>query len=129
MADTDEIYWGKAEQSLAGAESEFANSRYDNCANRCYYGCFQAAIAALIREAIEPSGQWSHAFVQARFAGDLIARRKRYPSELRDTLARLLFLRQLADYNTQQVSEAQAGRAIRNARRFMEAITSKEGDS
>ncbi len=47
--DTEHLaYLDKAIESLAGAESEFANRRYNNCANRCYYGMFQAAIAALI---------------------------------------------------------------------------------
>jgi uncharacterized protein (UPF0332 family) len=44
------IYLAKATESLLTAESEFANGRYNSCANRCYYACFQAAIAALIRE-------------------------------------------------------------------------------
>src|SRR5205823_6359850 len=39
----------KALESLAGAESELANGRYNNAANRAYYACFQAAIAALQR--------------------------------------------------------------------------------
>ena len=46
---TIDLYTDKAQESLAGAESEFANGRYNNCANRCYYACFQTAIAALLR--------------------------------------------------------------------------------
>lgn len=45
-----ELFLLKALDSINGAESEFANRRYDNCANRCYYACFQAAISALLRE-------------------------------------------------------------------------------
>lgn len=125
MAEIDDIYLSKAEEGFAGAESELVNGRYNNCANRCYYSCFQAAIAALIRTGIRPSGQdgaWSHAFVQAQFAGTLITRRKLYPSELRDTLSRAMFLRQTADYKAEHVTQVQAGRAIRNTRRFLEAI-------
>ena len=44
-------FLAKAQESLAGAESEFAAGRYNNCANRCYYACFQAAIHALIKVA------------------------------------------------------------------------------
>lgn len=131
MLQIEHIYTGKAEESLAGAGSEFANGRYNNCANRCYYACFQAAVGALIREGIQPPGQdgeWSHSFVQASFAGELIARRKRYPSELRDSLSRLLFLRHLGDYQAQSVTETQAGRAVRRAEGFVEAITSKGGE-
>jgi uncharacterized protein (UPF0332 family) len=36
MADSRPIYLTKAEESLQGAESEFAQGRYDNAANRCY---------------------------------------------------------------------------------------------
>lgn len=37
MAESDvtQIYLFKAEESLAGAESEFINGRYNNTANRC----------------------------------------------------------------------------------------------
>ena len=62
------IYLAKAAESLRTAESEFANGRYNSCANRCYYACFQAAIAVLLSEGIRPRGQWSHAFVQGHFA-------------------------------------------------------------
>jgi uncharacterized protein (UPF0332 family) len=63
------IYLAKASESLLTAESEYANGRYNSCANRCYYACFQAAIAALLGEGIRPAGQWSHEFVQAQFVG------------------------------------------------------------
>ncbi len=60
-----------------------SNGRYINCANRCYYACFQAAITALIRSGIQPGGpQWSHTFVPAQFNGQLINRRKLYSSAL-----------------------------------------------
>src|SRR5215471_6913893 len=66
------IYLAKAAESLQTAESEFANGRYNSCANRCYYACFQAAIAALLAEGIRARGQWSHEFVQGQFVGVLI---------------------------------------------------------
>jgi uncharacterized protein (UPF0332 family) len=47
MTDSWPIYLIKAEETLRGAESEFAQGRYNNAANRCYYACFQAAVAAL----------------------------------------------------------------------------------
>ncbi len=52
-----EIYLLKAEESLAGAESEFINGRYNNTAGRCYYACFQAAIAALAQSYLAPNGR------------------------------------------------------------------------
>jgi hypothetical protein len=72
------IYLAKASESLQTAESEFVNGRYNSCANRCYYCCFLAAIAALLREGIRPRGQWSHEFVHGQFVGVLI--NQRHPS-------------------------------------------------
>jgi uncharacterized protein (UPF0332 family) len=55
------IYLVKAEESLLGAESEFAIRRYQNCANREYYACYQAGVAALLQAGIRPSGsRWGH---------------------------------------------------------------------
>jgi uncharacterized protein (UPF0332 family) len=64
------IYFAKAEESLSGAESEYANGRYDNCANRCYYAAFQAGVYALLVAGLSPQGPrttWSHDQVQATF--------------------------------------------------------------
>jgi uncharacterized protein (UPF0332 family) len=122
------IFLAKAEESLSGAESEFANSRYNNCANRCYYACFQAALAALLAAGMAKGTQetgWGHALVQSQFVGQLINRRKVYPGELRDTLAQNLQLRQKADYKLSVVSEVQAGRALRRSRSFVTAIRPK----
>lgn len=113
----------KAEESLSGAASELINGQFNNCASRCYFACFQAAVHALTREGIRPRGErWEHAFVQAQFAGELVNRRKRYPAELRDTLIRNQILRRQADYEQDRVTEVQAARALGRAREFLEAI-------
>src|SRR3990170_106742 len=105
-AEVTEIYLLKAEESLAGAESEFINGRYNNTANRCYYACFQAAIAALTQQGIQPGrGLWRHEFVQGEFVG--AHRRKLYAPDLRDTHPRNLILRQMADYEPRQVTQVQ----------------------
>src|SRR5439155_4218939 len=125
MIDIATIYIDKARESLAGAESEFANHRYNNCANRCYYSCFQAAVQALIRAGIQPTRQpvgWGHAFVQAQFAGVLINRRKLYPANLRDVLGRNLLLRRKADYEHDHVSRTEAARALRRTQEMLVAI-------
>jgi uncharacterized protein (UPF0332 family) len=123
MEDQDiTIYLAKATESLQTAESEFANGRYNSCANRCYYACFQAAIAALLREGIRPRGQWSHAFVQAQLVGVLINQRKRYDPELRRVLSDNQSLRDLADYRPELVTATQAGRALRRSRLFVTAV-------
>jgi uncharacterized protein (UPF0332 family) len=121
------IYLAKAEESLRTAESEFANGRYNSCANRCYYACFQAAIAALLREGIRARGQWSHAFVQGQLVGVLINKRHRYESELRRVLADNQSLRDQADYRAELVTATQAGRALRRSRLFVAAVRQKGG--
>ena len=130
-ADFVLIFLGKARESLAGAESEFANGRYNNCANRCYYACFQAAIAALARQGVTPpggqQGEWGHAFVQAQFVSQLIDRRKLLPGSLRDTLSRAIILRRNADYTTNDISQTQAVRALRRARSFVQAVSEAGG--
>jgi uncharacterized protein (UPF0332 family) len=128
VLETDGVFLAKAEESLAGAQSEFGNGRYNNCANRCYYACFQAAIQALSRAGIRPRGspdQWSHEFVQAEFIGQLINRRKLYPAGLRDTLIRGLALRRTADYSRLLADQTRASRALRRSVEFVEAVRSR----
>ena len=116
-------YLAKASESLLTAESEFDNGRYNSCANRCYYACFQAAIAAMLSEGIRASGdQWTHPFVQSQFAGQLINRRHRYPATLRSSLTDLQLLRRRADYSTDLITQTEASRGLRRSREFVAAI-------
>jgi uncharacterized protein (UPF0332 family) len=131
MIDPSTVFLDKAQASLAGAESEAANARYDNCANRLYYACFQAAVAALLRAGIQsphPQGHWSHTFVPGQFVGQLIIRRKLYPAALRDTLPRTYQLRQTADYTDDLVTQTEASRALRRAREFVSAVLERGGE-
>ncbi len=130
MIDLAWVYLEKARENLSAAESEYAQGRYNSCANRCYYACFQAAVYALIRADIRPlgrSGEWGHEFVQAQFSGQLIARRKIYPGRLRDTLRHTHAVRVTADYELSHVSEARAARALGRATEFVGAIELEGG--
>jgi uncharacterized protein (UPF0332 family) len=124
--DTESLaYLEKAIESLSGAESEYANKRYNNCANRCYYAMFQAAIAALIAAGIRPAGvrtQWEHTFVQARFAGVLVRRRKLYDSDLATAFDAIQSARLTADYETGNISAKGAERGLDKARRFVSDV-------
>ena len=125
MTDNQSVtsYLRKADESVSGAESEYANGRLNNCANRAYYACFQAAIAALLREGIRTArGHWAHAYVQSQFVLQLINRRHRYPSTLRSALSELLTLRQTADYDPDPISRAEANRGLRRSREFVETV-------
>ncbi len=127
MDDDVAIYLAKAAESLVSAESEFINSRYNSCANRCYYACFQAAVAALIEEGIRPRGDWGHDFVQGQFVGLLINRRKRYGSELRRVLSDNRIVRDQADYQSKLVSRTQASCSLGRTRAFVAAIQQRKG--
>lgn len=133
MSEVAEAFLHKSAESLAGAESEFLNGRYNNAANRAYYACFQAAIAALDGASIRPSGrksEWGHDFVQSQFAGVLIHRRKRYPTALRGALGEMHALREQGDYQLADVSRIQAARALVVAREFVAAVMEREqGDN
>ncbi len=124
--DTDYLaYLHKAIESLAGAESEFANRRYNNCANRCYYAMFQAAVAALIAAGIRPVNvreQWGHDFVQAQFSGMLIGRRKLYPSDLSPLLSDVSRRRMTADYEIVATSQTVAERTLQKAKAFVSTV-------
>ncbi len=121
------LYLAKAEESLAGAASELASSRFNNTANRAYYACFQAAVAALVEAGVRPgaSRQWGHEYVQAEFIGRLINRQKRYLAEFRFALAQGVRLRHEADYDVRQVSESEARRAVQRAERFARIVREK----
>lgn len=121
-------YFEKTELSLLGADSEAAQGRSDNAANRAYYACFQAAISALRREGIRPSGaHWGHDFVESRFVGQLINRRHRYPPGLRSVLADLRLLSQRADYGAAHFSRAEAERGVRRARELVSSVRAEPG--
>jgi uncharacterized protein (UPF0332 family) len=124
MSESRMLYLTKAKESLRGAESESTQGRPNNTATRCYYACFQAAIAALSHAGIGPRGglTWSHAFVQAAFVGQLINQRRQYPASLRQVLARNLTLRHTADYAEDTVTPIQATRALQRTRDFVAAI-------
>lgn len=120
------LYLIKAEENLRAAESELANGRYNSSANRCYYACFQAAVAAILEAGIAPATQWSHGFVQAHFIGQLINRRKRYGPEFRTYLSDNQWLREKADYQLDPVTQVQESRALGRSRAFVHAIIGKK---
>ena len=129
MIGREDVFLHTAHENVAGAESEFVNGRFNNAANRAYYACFQAAIHALMSAGVRPPGateQWGHDFVQARFVGDLINRRKRYPSAPRATLEQNYRLRAAADYEHDHVTEVRAARAVQRADVFVAAVAAQE---
>lgn len=118
-------YLIKAVESLTSAQADYAAARHNSCANRTYYACFQAAVAALSAAGIRPAsprGEWSHEFVQSQFNGLLIMRRKLYPITLRRVLRDTIEVREKADYTPSLVSARVATRVLQQAQGFVRAI-------
>jgi uncharacterized protein (UPF0332 family) len=114
----------KARESLLGAESELANGRYNNAANRAYYAVYQAAVAALTAAGLQRP-EWYHDQVQAAFAGELIRRRKLYPAQLRSVIYDLYDLRIVADYASSHVSHPRCQRAVRRAEEMVTSVEAR----
>jgi uncharacterized protein (UPF0332 family) len=121
MADAM-VFLGKAEESLASAGDDLAGGRYNACARNSYFAAFQAGVAALINEGVISTGQWTHKFVHARFAGVLINSRKVYSSKQRNTLADMQKLRSRADYGGTLTSNRSAKQAFDAARNMVAGV-------
>ena len=115
-------YAAKARESLASAEADFAASRYNSCARGTYYALFQAAIAALLLAGEPLRERWSHKYVQSRFSGMLVGRRKLYPSALREVLSDTIELRRQADYDYAGIGRRRARAALTHARRLVHLV-------
>ena len=129
MIASEALFLDKAGESVTGARIEYEGGRFNNAANRSYYACFQAAIQALILEGIRPPGgstAWGHDFVQAQFRGQLVNRRHRYETALRDTLQENYRVRVRGDYAVRPVAEINAARALRRAERFVQAVVQRQ---
>ena len=120
MADAD-AFLRKARESLDSAEDDLARDRYNACARNAYYAAFQAAVAALIAQGIRPVSRWEHEFVQARFSGMLVRRRKIYPGRV-DVIVPAYQLRARADYSPEPVSRRQVNRIIEGVRRLLSLV-------
>ena len=119
-------YLAKAHENLAGAASELTHGRTNSCVRSAYYACFHAAIAALLHAGLtapDPARGWGHDWVQASFVGQLIQRRKLYPSNLRRILPDLLALRHKGDYRATSVSQREAQQAVRGTQTLVQAVT------
>jgi uncharacterized protein (UPF0332 family) len=114
---------------LAGAELELAHGLYNNAVNRSYYAAYQAAVAALVAEGVEPilACYWPHDIVQTQFPALLVDERQRYPLALRATLKMLFDERLKADYEPDLIDAETAAEAVRRARTFVEHVAAQTG--
>jgi uncharacterized protein (UPF0332 family) len=93
--------------------------------HRYYFACFQAAMAALLRQGVDAR---SHRAVQALFSRELINRLRENSGDMRDVLSSLMVIRQTADYKADQISRSEAARSLAVARRFAQQIVAKGGE-
>jgi uncharacterized protein (UPF0332 family) len=119
--DETEPYRSKALESLAGAQSELANRRYNNAANRSYYAAYNAVIVLLLRNDYQ-SQDWSHRDIQTLYAREIVARRKLLPSEFRNHISDLLSARLRGDYGKRVVSRGQAAAAFADTETLLRRI-------
>ncbi len=113
----------KAQESLRAAELCFGELLYNSTANRAYYAMFQAAVVALARAGVLPTGEgWSHDGLRSTVARVLIQQRKLYKKELATFLAEGLWIRNRADYRDQMISEQQARRMVQRACAWLAAV-------
>jgi len=125
MAATHD-YLAKAQENLAGAESELQHGRTNSCVRSAYYACFHAAITALLHAGLtapDPARGWGHDWGHASFVGQLMQRRKLYPASLRRILPDLLVLWHKGDYRMTHVSQREAQQAVRSAQTFVHVVT------
>ncbi|MDM8522305.1 HEPN domain-containing protein [Desulfococcaceae bacterium HSG8] len=118
----------KAEQNLRAAELLFENGLYDASTNRSYYAALHAAVAALSGAGIKTE-RISHETTQAKFAAELIRRRKIYPSRLKSYLSDLQRVRDHADYKLKSVSKKVASRQLNKAKEFVANIIQEVGNA
>lgn len=117
-----EQYFAKALESLASGEDDFVKERFNSSARGVYYALFQAAVAALIHEDIEPRGPWDHEFVHARFSGQLVYRQKVYPAHFRRLLIEALLTRRKGDYKAESLHRRDVQPLLDQARALVELV-------
>jgi uncharacterized protein (UPF0332 family) len=114
----------KANENLAAAQLCFDHGHINACANRLYYGMFQAGIAAMVKHGLlKPDAEVGHDWLQANFAGQLIRHRKVFPAKFRSFLYEVYRVRVEADYKLSFVSKKVAAGELKKAKEFINAIT------
>ncbi len=108
-------------ENLEAARLAVEADLYNAGVSRAYYACLQAAHAAASREGYGGERP-DHRGTVAIFDNELVRRRHLYPAELRGVLSQLQSLRIKADYHAANVSRRGAGRALRVAGSFVDAV-------
>jgi uncharacterized protein (UPF0332 family) len=119
-----DAYLTKANESLESAKDDLSQRRYNSCASRAYYSCYQASVALLTNQGKVSKGArkiWKHEAIQAQIAM-LIRRKKVLPSLHKRTLPTLLITRLEADYKPQSITKREAKRSLQTATDFVRLV-------
>ena len=114
-------FLNKARENSRVAQICFDNGFYNACANRAYYAAFHVAIAVLADKG-RKSDKNAHKWVQATSIGQLIKRRKIYPTKLRSYLMNMQAIRNQADYTDENVSKRLASQQLSKAKEMLQSI-------
>ena len=114
--------WTKAQAAAQSAQVLLDRADTDGAVNRSYYAVFDAARAALatVRSSLAMSKR--HGTIYRRFEKHLVQERGFDPSLGRAFLSRQRTARQAADYETDQVDEATARKAVGEMQAFLAAV-------
>ncbi|MCI0696247.1 HEPN domain-containing protein [candidate division KSB1 bacterium] len=116
----------KANENLAAAQLCFDNGHFNACANRLYYGMFQAGIAAMVKHGLlKPDAQGGHDWLQSNFSGQLIKHRKVFPAKFRSYLSEAYLLRVVADYERRFAGKDNVSRTLKKAKEFVNTINTE----
>ncbi len=123
QANDVDVMMDKARESLASAEADLAARRFNSCANRAYFACFQAALSVMIHQGMASANSTiAHQTVATQFAEQLVRRRKLFPARITGELYDLMVWRHQADYQTAPISSRRTREAVRRASQFLEIV-------
>ncbi len=123
----ESTFTAKASENLRAAEMLLDAEMYNASANRAYYAALHAAVAALHRNGVK-FDKIDHEKVQAKFSGELIRRRKVYPSRFRSYLLDLQAVRNVADYSSETLSQKSGQRQLKRAREYVGILQQETGN-
>ena len=114
-----DLRYKKGMEMLDDAAHNLKSKRHKTAANRSYYSAFHAARSLLILKGIDPA---KHDGVKTMFSLHFIKNRL-ISVENGKIYQKLMSLRNEADYDDfSEVSEAEAERAVKDARKFIKNI-------
>ena len=108
--------WTKAERCTRSAETALANKDWEWLSTQSYYSCFHASKAMVLLKGFQEKSHYCLAIA----LDALYAKTSEFPPSLVDTFAYLRKTREIATYETDEISEESAKAALSEAKNFLE---------